>query len=86
MHDDMIDFPCSYDWLDHYHKRGLTPYGSGRGDPDLKRLYHEIRETQHTIQELLETLIDLVSSLQKGSNNARKDDGDEEAGMKWLRR
>jgi hypothetical protein len=27
---DLIDFPCSDDWLDFYHERGLTPRSSGR--------------------------------------------------------
>lgn len=27
---DYIDFPVSPDWLDHYHRMGLTPRSSGR--------------------------------------------------------
>ena len=30
MQEDLIDFPVSDLWLDHYHEQGLTPRTSGR--------------------------------------------------------
>jgi hypothetical protein len=65
MHDDMIDFPCSYDWLDHYHSRGLTPRSSGRADPVVKELLKEIAELRKSQVEMQEILLEVVRELKK---------------------
>lgn len=71
MREDYIDFPCSADWLDHYHRIGLTPRGSGRADPELRRVWdhiQKIEERQLRIEELLlETLNILKETHTRGS-------------------
>jgi len=60
---DLIDFPCSADWLDYYHERGLTPRSSGRPSryesiilKKIEQLEKEIAEQQAVIIELLQYL------------------------------
>ena len=60
---DLIDFPCSADWLDYYHERGLTLRSSGRPSryesiilKKIEQLEKEIAEQQAVIIELLQYL------------------------------
>lgn len=50
---DYIDFPCSSDWLDYYHSRGLTPRSSGRADPEIKAILERIERFEKVMVELL---------------------------------
>ena len=61
--EDLIDFPVSDDWLDYYHRKGLTPRSSGRSDPEIKlmmkhigKLYERLERQEAVIQTLLEHL------------------------------
>lgn len=65
MMEDMIDFPCSDDWLDYYHRRGLTPRHSGRMDPVVKELLKEIAELRKSQVEMQEVLLEVVRELKE---------------------
>ena len=69
---DLIDFPCSADWLDYYHERGLTPRSSGRPSryesiilKKIEQLEREIAEQQAIIIELLQYLKNANTSKQR---------------------
>lgn len=59
MQEDYIDFPCSADWLDFYHKQGLTPRSSGRPD-SIQQLYHKVSDLERKFSDLVELVRELL--------------------------
>jgi len=55
---DLIDFPCSDLWLDHYHRLGLTPRKSPNyyASMDESELWGKIRTLEETTGELREQI------------------------------
>jgi len=73
---DLIDFPVSDDWLEHYHKIGLTPHRP----PDrsleeyayrLEKLLKHYENRIEMLEQNQKTLIKLVSKL-LGEKNTKK--------------
>ena len=69
---DLIDFPCSADWLDYYHERGLTPRSSGRPSryesiilKKIEQIEKQIAEQQAVIIELLQYIKDTSTRKQR---------------------
>ena len=60
--EDYIDFPCSSDWLDYYHSRGLTPRSSGRADPEIKAILERV-------EKLEKVMVQLLREIKKSSSN-----------------
>jgi len=52
--EDLIDFPVSDDWLDWYHRQGLTPRSSGRMNPTERRLFENIERILNRLERLIE--------------------------------
>ncbi len=65
--DDLIDFPCSDDWLDYYHERGLTPRRSNRPSREAE-LLEAIKRQNEKILELLTILANNMAN-SWGDNN-----------------
>ena len=63
MMEDLIDFPCSADWLDYYHERGLTPRSSGRADPEIRELWREVRELVKRQMQIEEMILEILNEL-----------------------
>ena len=55
---DLIDFPCSDLWLDHYHRLGLTPRKSPNyyASMDESDMWGKIRTLENATGELREQL------------------------------
>jgi len=70
---DMIDFPCSSDWLDHYHRQGLTPRTSGKKDREYLELLRRIEKLERQNQEMLKFIEFLVKSLKVHPHDDGKD-------------
>ena len=70
--EDLIDFPCSADWLDYYHQRGLTPRSSGRMSPQERYLLSEIRDLQKRMVTIEETLLEVVKAVKELLEERRK--------------
>ena len=58
--EDYIDFPCSADWLDHYHSRGLTPRSSGRSSPEFHALVKILEQQEKRFAELENVIKDVL--------------------------
>ena len=68
--EDLIDFPVSDDWLDFYHRRGLTPRNSGRLSPEVKALYKQMEQMskrmemlENQFQEIIKIQTDILNAL-----------------------
>lgn len=73
--EDLIDFPCSADWLDHYHRQGLTPRSSGRADPEVKELLKRIEKLEENMERLTKAVYMLaLSSRRKPKFRKSRDD------------
>jgi hypothetical protein len=57
---DLIDFPCSPDWLEYYHLRGLTPRRPVREPAETDR---ELRAIGENLENLVGTLAELLERL-----------------------
>lgn len=55
MIEDMIDFPCSDDWLEHYNRIGLTPR-----KPIEDKKYHYLMQRIEKLEKNIETLLNLL--------------------------
>ena len=67
---DLIDFPCSADWLDYYHERGLTPRSSGRPSKFESIILKKIEEIERQIAEQQAVIIELLQYIK--NMNMRK--------------
>lgn len=58
--EDLIDFPCSDLWLDHYHAMGLTPRSSEqrRQTAEMAALRREVQGLREILGELVDAVID----------------------------
>lgn len=74
MHDDMIDFPCSADWIDYYHERGLTPRSSGRPNQHIEMLVDEIKRLREENREILEALRILIEERSRRKERPRREE------------
>ncbi len=74
--EDMIDFPCNPDWLDHYHLRGLTPRHSGRNreleelNKKIEMMLQQQQKQNENIEKLLRILIYELKSLKNSRNTS----------------
>ena len=78
---DMIDFPCSSDWLDHYHRQGLTSRSSGRMSQTEKMLLEEIKrlwkshlQMEYVIAEIIREMRSQKSHPSSKTNKKRRED------------
>lgn len=69
--EDFIDFPCSPDWLDYYHERGLTPRHSGRPDPTVEALLREIAELRKQQVVMQEAVLELLKEIKELKTSRR---------------
>lgn len=61
---DLIDFPVSGAWLDHYHSQGMTPrhtpnYGHGSDLPPLRALDADIAVLRGQVSRLTAKLVEV---------------------------
>ncbi len=57
--EDLIDFPCSGDFLDFYHERGLTLRTSGRVSREYKTLLEELKKLRQENQAIWTEIVRL---------------------------
>lgn len=82
MIEDLIDFPVSDDWLNHYHRKGLTPHYSTRMEQqEIERLRKQINDMQKDLKEIHELMManlrevyKALKYIQKTQVNKRNDD------------
>lgn len=79
--EDLIDFPVSDDWLDFYHRRGLTPRSSGRLPPEVKALYKQMEQMnkrmemlENQFQEIIKMQTDILNALIQNKTVYKKKD------------
>ncbi len=73
---DLIDFPVSDDWLEYYHRQGLTPRRPSERSFDeyayrLEKLLKHYENRIEMLEQNQKTLIKLVSKL-LGEKNTKK--------------
>jgi len=73
--EDLIDFPCSADWLDFYHKQGLTPRSSGRPSRVEIELFKQIEKLNKRVDLQEQILIELFKQLKKPNNDKKPKSG-----------
>jgi hypothetical protein len=60
--EDLIDFPCSPDWLEYYHLRGLTPRRPVREPAEADRELRAIREGLENLTAALTRVLERLSA------------------------
>ena len=69
---DLIDFPCSDDWQDYYHRKGMTPYNSGRQHDKTQRILEQLLEQNKRIIKILSILVGDNYAAQKGRGKVHR--------------